>query len=179
MGMAVCKSKGSGLHVFWLERDDRLRLTSRRRDTVKILIDADGCPVVDIALSCAVREGVPVLLVCDSAHEYQREGAQTVTVVKGADSADFRLVNMIGKGDIVITQDYGLAAMAMAKQAKVLNQNGMPYTQDNIDALLLARHTARKIRMGGGRLKGPAKRTKEQDAAFLEALRSLLTGTRE
>ncbi len=124
---------------------------------MKILIDADGCPVVDITLACARQRELPVLLICDSAHEFQREGAQTITVSKGADSADFRLVNMINKGDIVITQDYGLAAMALAKQAYVLHQNGMRYSDENIDSLLLARHTARKIRRSGGRLKGPAK----------------------
>ncbi len=141
---------------------------------MKILIDADGCPVVDIALACAGRKGVQVLLICDTAHSLEREGAQTITVSKGADSADFRLVNLVKKGDLVITQDYGLAAMALAKQAVVLDQNGMRYTDGNIDSLLLARHTARKIRMGGGRLKGPAKRTREQDDAFEEALCALL-----
>lgn len=143
---------------------------------MKILIDADGCPVVDITLTCARQRELPVLLICDSAHEFQREGAQTITVSKGADSADFRLVNMINKGDIVITQDYGLAAMALAKQAYVLHQNGMRYSDENMDSLLLARHTARKIRRGGGRLKGPAKRTREQDDAFRTALCDLLDG---
>ncbi len=143
---------------------------------MKILIDADGCPVVDITLACARQRELPVLLICDSAHEFQREGAQTITVSKGADSADFRLVNMINKGDIVITQDYGLAAMALAKQAYVLHQNGMRYSDENIDSLLLARHTARKIRRSGGRLKGPAKRTREQDDAFRAALCGVLDG---
>ncbi len=141
---------------------------------MRILIDADGCPVVSIAIACAGQRALSVLLICDSAHVFEREGAQTITVSKGADSADFRLVNLIQKGDLVITQDYGLAAMALAKQALVLNQNGMRYTNDNIDALLLARHTARKIRMGGGRLKGPAKRTKDDDDAFAKALCALL-----
>jgi hypothetical protein len=141
---------------------------------MKILIDADGCPVVEVALRCARRRGVEVLLICDTAHFFEREGAQTVTVSKGADSADFRLVNMIKPCDLVVTQDYGLAAMALARQAVVLNQDGMRYTDDNIDALLLARHTARKIRMGGGRLKGPPKRTQAQDEAFQEALCALL-----
>ena len=146
---------------------------------MKILIDADGCPVVDSTIACAGRKGLTVLLICDTAHVFEREGAQTVTVSKGADSADFRLVNLVEKGDIVITQDYGLAAMALARQAQVLNQNGMRYTHENIDALLLARHTARKIRMGGGRLKGPAKRTRAQDDAFREALCALLEEAQE
>lgn len=141
---------------------------------MNVLIDADGCPVVDIAIRCARENGIPVWLVCDTAHEFEREGAHTVTVGQGADSADFKLVNMIRAGDIVITQDYGLAAMALGRNARVLNQNGMRYTDDNIDALLLARHTARRIRMGGGRLKGPAKRTREQDDAFRDALLALI-----
>ncbi len=140
-----------------------------------ILIDADACPVTDIAIACARRHGVPVTLFCDAAHRMERPGAQTVTVLRGADSADFALVNRVATGDIVITQDYGLAAMALAKKAYALHQNGMAYTDANIDALLLARHTAREVRMAGGRLKGPAKRTAAQDEAFRAALEALLT----
>jgi hypothetical protein len=103
-----------------------------------------------------------------------RAGATTVTVLRGADSADFALVNRVQAGDIVITQDYGLAAMALARWAYALNQNGMAYTDENIDALLLARHTAREVRMAGGRTKGPPKRTAAQDAAFRAALEALL-----
>ena len=139
-----------------------------------LFIDADGCPVVNIALEAARRHGVEATLVCDSAHEFRRTDVRVIVVPKGADSADFTLVNMIRKGDLVVTQDYGLAAMCLARGASALNQNGLIYTDSNIDQLLLARHTARKIRNAGGRLKGPAKRTKEQDAAFLAALERLL-----
>ena len=142
---------------------------------MRIIIDADGCPVVRIAVECVKRHGIDAVIVCDSAHYFDIEGAETITVTKGADSADFRIVNMISKGDIVVTQDYGLAAMSLARSARVINQNGMLYHDGNIDSLLLARHTARKIRNSGGRLKGPAKRTKEQDAAFLIALESLIS----
>jgi uncharacterized protein YaiI (UPF0178 family) len=118
-----------------------------------------------------------VLLFCDTAHLLERTGAETITVIHGADSADFALLNLVVAGDIVITQDYGLAAMSLAKKARVLNQNGMVYTDDNIDALLMSRHTARRIRMSGGRLKGPAKRTKAQDESFRQALEVLLHET--
>jgi uncharacterized protein len=141
---------------------------------MKILIDADGCPVVDCTIACARQTGIDVLLICDAAHYFERDGARTITVVKGADSVDFKLVNLIDPGDLVITQDYGLAAMSLAKQARVLNQNGMEYTNNNIDALLMARHTALKIRRGGGRLKGPAKRTRVQDDDFRAALLAML-----
>ena len=130
--------------------------------------------MVDITIKTARRYQIEVIILCDTSHEFYREGIQTVTVSKGADSVDFALVNMIKKGDIAVTQDYGLAAMCLAKGAAVLNQNGMLYTDDNIDALLLARYTAKKIRNSGGRLKGNAKRTKALDEAFSTALERLI-----
>ena len=140
-----------------------------------ILIDADGCPVVDIAIRIAVQHKIDCVILCDTSHVFERAGARTVTVSKGSDSVDFALVNMVQPGDIVITQDYALAAMCLARKAVPISQDGMAYTDDNIDALLLARHTAKKIRMSGGRLKGNAKRTQEQNAAFEKKLKELLT----
>lgn len=139
-----------------------------------VYIDADACPVVDIALTACRGRGIPVVLVCDVNHVLQKVGARTVYVEKGSDSADLRIANMAGRDDLVITQDYGLAALALARGAKALSQNGLVFTQDNIDALLLSRHTAARIRRGGGRLKGSAKRTKDMDAAFLKALETLI-----
>jgi uncharacterized protein YaiI (UPF0178 family) len=141
---------------------------------MKLLIDADGCPVVDIAVRLARQHNIGCLILCDTAHEFSKEGARTITVSKGADSVDFALVNLVKKGDVVVTQDYGLAAMCLARGAVPLNQNGMVYTSDNIDALLHQRHTAQKIRRGGGRLKGSNKRGAEMDRAFETALEVLL-----
>ena len=141
---------------------------------ITILIDADGCPVVDIAVRMVNARGIHCLILCDTAHIYEKAGAKTITVSKGSDSVDFALVNMVRAGDIVVTQDYGLAAMCLARRAVPISQNGMIYTNDNIDALLNERHAAKKIRMAGGRLKGPSKRTKEQDIAFERALSGLL-----
>ena len=136
---------------------------------MKIFIDADACPVVDIALRIAKEKGIEVTLLCDTSHIMKRDGVKCITVDKGADSVDFVLVNMISKGDIAITQDYGLAAMCLAKGAYAINQNGMEYTDSNIDMLLLSRHEAKKVRMAGGRLKGPKARTKSQDEEFEQA----------
>ncbi len=89
----------------------------------KILIDADGCPVVDLTVAIARENLLKCIIVCDTSHFFKKEGAETVTVSKGPDSVDFKLVNMILKGDIVVTQDYGLAAMCLAKQA-ILDKSG-------------------------------------------------------
>lgn len=141
---------------------------------MKILIDADGCPVVDITVRIAKENDIECLILCDTSHVFEKDGAMTMTFSKGADSVDFALVNHVLAGDIVITQDYGLAAMCLSRNAVVLNQNGMEFTDDNIDALLLARHTAKKIRSSGGRLKGPKKRSAVQDEEFKAKLASLL-----
>ncbi len=138
---------------------------------MRILIDADGCPVVNICLKVSREENAECHIFCDSSHEFNREGAETHIVPKGADSADFCLVNFARQGDIVITQDYGLASMALSRGACVINQDGLEYTEVNIDALLLARHTAKKIRNAGGRLRGAPKREKSQDSKFEETLR--------
>lgn len=143
---------------------------------MKLLIDADACPVVDIALCCAEENGVEEkILLCDTSHLIEREGARTIVVSKGADSADFALVNLVKAGDIVVTQDYGLAAMCLAKRAYVLNQNGLIFNEFNIGSLLEQRHLSKKIRMAGGRTKGPSKRTKEQDNAFLMSLKKIFS----
>lgn len=144
---------------------------------MKVLIDADGCPVVDIAIRLCKIYGIPCLLLCDTAHEFHREGAETLVFDKGSDSVDFSLVNRIAPGDIVITQDYGLASMCLARLARPLHQDGWAYTRDNIDALLFQRHAARKHRAAGGRYKGPSKRLPAQDQAFARALEAMLQTT--
>ena len=110
-----------------------------------ILIDADGCPVVDLTLQIAKRFDAPVIILCDTSHQIEREGAQTLVFDKGSDSVDFALVNRVRPGDIVVTQDYGLASMCLAKRARVLNQNGLEYTSDNMDALMLRRYEKLEI----------------------------------
>lgn len=144
-----------------------------------ILIDADGCPVVELTLQAAKQAGVPVVILCDTAHQIECEGAQTLVFDKGADSVDFALVNRVRPGDLVVTQDYGLASMCLARRARVLNQNGMEYTAQNIDALLLRRYENKKLLRAGKHPKGSAKRTKEQDCTFAQALERMLRKVEE
>ena len=141
---------------------------------MRIFIDADGCTVVDAAVRAAVKHGIECTIICDTAHSIQREGAETIIVDKGADSADFRLVNLVSAGDIAITQDYGLAAMCLSKKAIVLNQDGKRYTEENISGLLEFRAISAKIRRSGGRTKGLSKRTVQQDKEFEKSLTELI-----
>lgn len=141
---------------------------------MKVLIDADACPVVDIAVNLCLKYRVECYLFCDTAHQMHRGGATTMIFDKGADSVDFALVNRVSPGDIVITQDYGLASMCLVKQAQILHQDGWEYTQYNIDALLFQRHASKEYRAAGGRTKGPSKRTSAQDKQFASTFEALL-----
>lgn len=143
---------------------------------MQVLIDADGCPVVDMTVRICKLQNIPCLILCDTAHEIRRDGADTLVFDKGADSVDLALANRAKSGDLVITQDYGLASMCLAKGARVLHQDGWEYTEYNIQALLFQRHEGRKFRAAGGRVKGPSKRTRQQDEAFLQALQKLVHG---
>ena len=93
---------------------------------MNVLIDADGCPVVDLTLQIAKQFGIPVIILCDTSHQIEREGAQTLVFDKGADSVDFALVNRVKPGDIVVTQDYGLARQHGCPHAAAVRKQKAP-----------------------------------------------------
>ena len=141
---------------------------------MKILIDADACPVKELAVKEAKKRNIEVVMVCDTSHILNDGYSKTITVDKSADSADMKLVNIAEKGDIVVTQDFGVAAMALSKGVYAINQNGMEYTHENIDRLLFERHLSAKVRRSGGKHKTAKKRTKQDNINFQESFIKLL-----
>ena len=143
---------------------------------MRILIDGDGCPVIPICLELAQRYQIPVILFWDTAHVSANIPGEVkiITVAKGRDSADMSLLQHITPGDIVITQDYGLAALALTRKAICLRQDGLCYTNDNIDHLLESRFLHQKIRAAGGKTKGPSKRSAQQDKQFRQRLEIII-----
>ena len=140
-----------------------------------IYIDADACPVVRLVERVARRYGLPVTLLCDTNHVLTSEYSEVRIVGAGADAVDLALINLCKSGDIVVTQDYGVAALALGKGAKAVHQSGRWYTEENIDALLMERHLAKKARQSSkNHLKGPAKRTREDDRRFAESFERML-----
>lgn len=146
---------------------------------MKILIDADGCPVVDITLDMARKNKIEAIILCDTSHLINKEDFETITVSKGSDSVDFSLLKLVQKGDIVVTQDYGLAGMVLAKGGLAIRQDGLIYNDHNIDRLLEERHHSKKIRKSGARIKGPKKRTVEDNERYTVELRKLIGETSE
>ena len=129
---------------------------------MEIWIDGDGCPVVRETERAARKFKIPVTIICDTSHRIESDYSRVKTVDKGADSADFVLTNLLKEGDIVVTQDYGAAAMALARKAYAFHQDGWQYTENNIDGLLMKRHLAKKaMRSGKHHLKGPPARSRE------------------
>ena len=141
---------------------------------MRILVDADACPVKEIIVRLAKQRKIHVTMLIDTSHQLNDGYSEVITVDKQADSVDFKLMGMLTRDDVVVTQDFGLAAMVLGKGAKAVNQNGMAYTNDNIDKLLMERHIVAKVRRGGGRTKGLAKRTKEDNERFEVAFARLL-----
>ena len=128
------------------------------RDSMKIYVDADACPVKEQVIGTARTFRTPVTLVKSYAHYShapEEDGVETVYVDTGADSADYRIMQLARSGDIIVTQDYGLASLGLAKGCIVLHHRGFAYTQDNISRLLAERHLSAKARKAGQKTKGP------------------------
>lgn len=144
---------------------------------MKIYVDADACPVVHIVEKIAEKYQVPVTLLCDTNHVLSSDYSEVMIVGAGADAVDFKLISLCHQGDIVVTQDYGVAAMALGKNAYAIHQSGKWYTNENIDQMLMERHLAKKARRGSSKnhLKGPRKRTEEDDQRFAESFERLLS----
>lgn len=143
---------------------------------MKIYVDADACPVVKIVEKVAAGNKIEVCLLCDTNHVLQSDYSDIKIVGAGADAVDFALVNLCRSGDIVVTQDYGVAAMVLGKAAYAIHQSGRWYTNDNIDQLLMERHMAKVARRAKSKnhLSGPRKRTIEDDKYFEDSFRKLI-----
>ena len=143
---------------------------------MKILVDADACPVVSIVEHIAEKYGIPVILLCDTNHVLRPEYSDVKVIGAGVDAVDFALVGLCQEGDLVVTQDYGVAAMILGKGAYGIHQSGKWYTDENIDHMLMERHISKKIRRSKSKyhLRGPAKRTAEDDVRFEESLERLI-----
>ena len=114
--------------------------------TMDIYVDADACPVVRIVETVAQKHGIPVTLLCDTNHVLNSDYSQIKVVGAGADAVDYKLISMCRAGDIVVSQDYGVAAMALGKGAYAIHQSGKWYTDENIDQMLMERHLNKKAR---------------------------------
>jgi uncharacterized protein YaiI (UPF0178 family) len=141
---------------------------------MRILVDADACPIKHIIMEIAKEYNIEVILFCDTAHELDNNYCNVITVDKGKDSVDLAIINSILPGDIIVTQDYGLASIALSKKAKAINNNGMIYTNNNIDRLLFERFLGAKNRKIGINKSNIKKRNVNNDKQFKRSFLSII-----
>ncbi|MFD2831254.1 YaiI/YqxD family protein [Corticicoccus populi] len=145
---------------------------------MKVIVDADACPVKDIIIKEAKKKDIPVVLVSSFSHFSSKDLDEHVSVVyvdSGSDAADFKIVALIDQGDIAVTQDYGLASLLLPKKCRVLHHKGFEYTGDNMNHLLETRYIGSMIRKGGGRTKGPKPLSKEDKQSFLGIFKKVIS----
>lgn len=141
---------------------------------MKILVDADACPkaVLTLCSQLGCKYDIPLWTVASFNHTIISD--HHIIVGSASQEADIKVMNLTEPGDIVITQDWGLAAMVLGKAAYCLSPLGREYRPEKIEFLLEEREIKAKFRRSGGRTKGPAKRTPEDDRRFAAALEGII-----
>ncbi|HHX55263.1 MAG TPA: YaiI/YqxD family protein [Clostridiales bacterium] len=146
---------------------------------MKILVDADACPVKSIIEKVAKNFNIKVTMFIDTSHILESDYSEIIQVGQGQDAADIAIINNTQKLDIIVTGDYGVASLALAMGAYVISFNGMYYTHDNIDRLLFERHIGKQQRKAGKRNSRIKKRTQDLDINFENALIKLCKNKNE
>ena len=141
---------------------------------MQIIIDGDACPSISLIEECAKKYNIPVLIITDTSHDIISNYSNVMIVDKGSQSVDIKLINSVNIDDIVISQDYGVATLALAKHSYCISPKGLIFTNDNIDMLLLNRHINQKMRSSGKKVKGPKKRTCKDDKRLIESLEQII-----
>lgn len=143
---------------------------------MQIFVDADACPVVDIVETIAEKYNIKTTLLCDTNHILYSDYSEVIVVGAGADAVDYKLISLCHRGDIVVSQDYGVAAMALGKAAYAIHQSGRWYTDENIDRMLMERLLNKKARRSSHKnhIKGPKKRTEEDDERFAQSFEKMI-----
>ena len=141
---------------------------------MRVLVDADACPVKNIIEEECIKRNVKVVMFIDTSHELYSDYSEIVTVSKGIDSVDLKIVSEVEKGDIVVTNDFGLASILLAKGAIPISPNGLIFDNNNIERLLFERHLVKESVRKNKKHKKIKKRTKGNDDAFYKSFVSLL-----
>lgn len=141
---------------------------------MRIIVDADACPGKDIIESLGKEYGLEIIMYCDINHVLSSDYSTIKYMDSGFQSVDMAVANEAKEMDIVVTQDFGVAAMVLGKKSLAISPKGFIYDNDNIDKLLFERHMSAKVRRGGGKTSNPKKRIKEDDERLYRNLLKLI-----
>ncbi|MCY6484395.1 YaiI/YqxD family protein [Clostridium aestuarii] len=141
---------------------------------MRIVVDADACPGRELIEKAAKENNIEVIMYSDINHVIRSDYSIIKVVDSGFQSVDMKVANEAQKGDIIVTQDFGVAAMVLGKKAYAISPKGYIYSDDNIDRLLFERHISAKVRRGGGKTSSPKKRTKDDNERLYKNLLKLI-----
>lgn len=141
---------------------------------MRILVDGDACPQKEEIAKLAREYDIHLIVYMDYAHISYQEDYEVKQCEVGRDQVDMMIVNDVQKGDLVITQDFGLATLVLAKKAYVLHISGMRIHQENIDELMFRRYVGQKVRKANKHVNGPSKRTDDDKKYFLKQLELMI-----
>jgi len=147
---------------------------------IKVLIDADACPrkVMEIVGEARDEFGYELVLVSSFNHRHTPgPGVRQIYVGDEDQATDLAVINETAARDIVITQDWGLAALVLGRGARAIDPNGRVFSEEKMEFLLEERHLKAKYRRSGGRTRGPSARKDEHDRRFRESFWTLLRNT--
>jgi uncharacterized protein len=147
---------------------------------MKILVDADACPVKQEVINLSIKYQLTVVFIFSLSHcgnlklDKDNKNVELVMVDNVSQAADMAIINKVNPEDVVVTGDFGLASIVLSKKAAAISHSGNVYEDSNIDKLLFERHLSSLIRKSGGRVKGPAKRAKQENEKFRNVLESII-----
>ena len=141
---------------------------------MRIIVDADACPGKLLIEKAAIENNIEVMLYCDMNHVLESETSKVIYIESGSQNVDIAVTNEARKGDIVVSQDFGVAAMVLGKKCYAISPKGYIYDNENIEGLLFQRHISSKVRRGGGKTSNPKKRTQDDDARLYYNLVKLI-----
>jgi uncharacterized protein YaiI (UPF0178 family) len=141
---------------------------------MRIIVDADACPGKNVIEQVARENGIEVILLCDFNHVLKSDYSTVRYVDSGFQSVDMAVANEARTGDLVITQDFGVAAMVLGKKAFAIGPKGYIYDDENIDQLLFERHISSKVRRSGGKTFSPKKRSSADDERLRKNLKKII-----
>ena len=141
---------------------------------MRIIVDGDACPGKSIIEALGKEHGLEIIIFCDFNHVLNSDYSQIKYIDSGFQCVDMAVANEAKENDIVVTQDYGVAAMALGKRSYSISPKGYIFDNENMDRLLFERHISQRVRKGGGKTSNPRKRTKEDDDRLYKNLLKLI-----
>jgi len=141
---------------------------------VVIRVDGDACPGIGLIEELAKKYNVNMKIYADFTHNITSDYAEVLLLDKSSQNVDMRIISETKESDIIVTQDFGLASIVLSKGAHAIGPKGLVYTNDNIDRLLAERHLSAQIRKATNRIKGPKKRTEEDNERLINNLEKIL-----